>query len=356
MKSKSKSPRPLTDEVRQFANLNREGDVIPHGWNKHIGRLRTFKSKTGESKTSWRSRPFAERLLARVVWLYTPTPIKNSSGDVIEWRRKFDGPYWRIDQIEMAEALGCSRKTIVEELALLRELGLVRTEEARTRTAADGGKHMPIYVIPIYAAIIKITGIASNESLPVASNESLPEPVTNRYNSSVPSSVPSSNGALPQTAAPSEPEPMTHTLATQLIEPDAIPDSAEITPSQSTTYGNSHDLFCLPAKNPTQRLLHRLSQSGAEIEMVAAFLELLPLKLNTQTAKANLSAAREILYGDGTIADMKRAWLDSRGKGTQRGFTVTDLHSLKNRALALAAERKAMPVISTTSTLQPIYN
>lgn len=127
--------------------------------------------------------------------------------------------------------------------------------------------------------------------------------------------------------------------------------------THSTTYGNSHDSFCMPGKNSSQRMLYRLTQSGQEIDMVCEFLKLLPLKLSERTAKDNLSAAREILAGDGTVADMKRAWLDAKGRNGQRGFTVTDLWSLKGKTIALAAERKAKQAeVASTPAYQPEYN
>lgn len=203
---KNGTARPLTNEVRQFMHFNREGDIIPHGWNKHIGRWHTAKSRmTGEANRIWRSRPYAERLLARIIWFYTPTPLKNDSGDVVGWQRKFKATYWQINFSEMGEALGCSSRTIKDELALLVELGLVTTAPIRARRASDGTKSIPIHVIPIHEAIVKITGIEASEEAPepvkvlhwnngsaseepslAAGEEPSTEPVKNLHSSSIP--------------------------------------------------------------------------------------------------------------------------------------------------------------------------
>lgn len=182
--------RPVTAEVQQFANLNRDGDMIPHNWNKFIGRWHEFKSKKGEVKHSWRSHPFAERLLARIVWYYTPTPVMNASGDVMEYKRKFNGPYWEIRQREMAMAFGCSRQTIIDELALLRELGLVRTEDTIKHGVANPKFHAPIFVIPIFDAIINITGRGCKETSQGGCQVSIHGGVKKLDNSSIPSSIP----------------------------------------------------------------------------------------------------------------------------------------------------------------------
>ena len=167
-----KTDRPITAEVAKFMHFHRDGDIIPHGWNKKIGDWHDYKNKkTGEIVKGWRSRPFAERLLARIVWFYTPTPVKNDSGEVTGWQRKFRAGYWQMNPVEMAQALGCSRQTIVDELSLLRELGLITTQASRDKTKADGNRNVPLFVIPVFDAIVGLT-TASQETTPVASKES----------------------------------------------------------------------------------------------------------------------------------------------------------------------------------------
>lgn len=118
-----------------------------------------------------------------------------------------------------------------------------------------------------------------------------------------------------------------------------------------------YDGFSLPGSKPNDRLLNRLCKSSTEIVVVQTFLELLPLKLSEPTAKTNLSAAREILAGGGTADDVRRAFKESRPRGNDRGFTVTDLHSLKNRVLAMAAERRAKAeTAETTPAYTAVFN
>jgi len=131
-----------------------------------------------------------------------------------------------------------------------------------------------------------------------------------------------------------------------------------IAPQTQITRGKSGDPFCIPGGDPNGRLLNRLTTASGEIEVVQTFLELLPLKLSEPTAKTNLSAAREILTGGGTTADIRRAFKESKGKGgSDRGFTVTDLHSLKNRVIALAAERRAATEAALAAPVYtPVFN
>jgi hypothetical protein len=253
--------RPVTAEVQQFANLNRDGDMIPHNWNKFIGRWHEFKSKKGEMKHSWRSHPFAERLLARIVWYYTPTPVMNASGDVMEYKRKFNGPYWEIRQKQMAKAFGCSRRTIVDELALLRELGLVRTEDAIKRSADDPQYHAPIFVIPIFDAIAKITGRGCEVSAPVGCAETSQEGcevsaqggVKKVHNSSIPSSIPLSSipkeaEKIAAIAATPKPARKAKSKKTQPPEPEGDTQNGTLSPLQQSPIDD--DISRAPAKTP----------------------------------------------------------------------------------------------------------
>lgn len=161
-----KTDRPITAEVAKFMHFHRDGDIIPHGWNKKIGRWHdSTNTTTGKTVKIWRSRPFAERLLARIVWFYTPSPVKNDSGEVTGWKRKFRAEYWQMNAEEMAQAMGCSRRTIVDELSLLRELGLVTSRDSRGKTPSDGNRNVPLFVIPVFDAIVGLTRAGEVSSL-----------------------------------------------------------------------------------------------------------------------------------------------------------------------------------------------
>ncbi len=69
-----------------------------------------------------------------------------------------------------------------------------------------------------------------------------------------------------------------------------------------------------------------------------AFADLTQIKpVNSRDASGQLAAAAEMVAGGCTIDDMRTAWRQSQDKAS--GFQVTDLHSLKRTARAIAAER-----------------
>lgn len=202
----TKINRPITAEIEAVSKLHYYGDCIAHGWSKHIGKWHAVKKRgSDETRRVWRSRPFAQRLLARVLWMYQPTPITNeSTGEVVGYRRKFHGDYWRISFGELADEFGCSTRTLYDELDLLRELGLVRTLAVRQVAKGEGAKRSPLYVIPIASAIAKITprpervaaedsSKAGEETSPVASEETSVEPVKKLQPTSYPSLTPESS-------------------------------------------------------------------------------------------------------------------------------------------------------------------
>lgn len=169
--------REITPEVRAMGELNYYGDCIAHSWSKHVGTWHDMKRKSSnEIKRVWRSRPFAQRLLARVVLMYKPVPIqREGTGEFVGWKRRFQGRYWRIDFAELAREFGCSARTLYDELALLRTLGLVTTQPVYVVRKEDGTKRSPLYVVPVVARIARITDapkvVASEVSSPAASEE-----------------------------------------------------------------------------------------------------------------------------------------------------------------------------------------
>lgn len=250
-------PKPMTAEVRQFMHFNREGDVIPHGWNKKIGRWHdatkyranlaedaeidtaTGKKKPiGSKKKVWRSRPFAERLLARIIWFYTPSPVKNDSGKITGWKRKFKGPYWQLNTVEMADSLGCSTRTIREEIALLKDLKLIKTQLCHAKEV-NSKKRVPLYVIPIFEGIVALT--KELETAPTDATDA----TTNDEESSYPSSEDSSQ------------------LVRKNLPISYIPPLSDTSSTSSTTVeveaGDAEN------QNPTQPLEER---KGVETEQV----------------------------------------------------------------------------------------
>lgn len=201
VKSAITKDRNVTPLVEKFARFNREGDVIPHGWNKHIGTWHDQKRKDGTTRKVWRTRPFACWLLARVIWAYTPSPVYNNAGEVVSYRRKFAGPYWVIDRAEIAAALGCSLRTIASETDLLRSLKLIETRPAGN---PSGSQNTRMFVIPNFDAIVAITPAnqpavgepdqaPSEETSPAPVKKLHPAPVKKLHPSYIPTSGPSSD-------------------------------------------------------------------------------------------------------------------------------------------------------------------
>lgn len=254
-------PKPITAEVRQFMHFNREGDVIPHGWNKKIGRWHdatkyranlaedaeidaaTGKKKPiGSKKKVWRSRPFAERLLARIIWFYTPSPVKNDSGKITGWKRKFKGPYWQLNTVEMADSLGCSTRTIREEIALLKELKLIKTQLCHAKEV-NSKKRVPLYVIPIFEGIVALT--KELETMPTDA----PDATSNNEESSYPSSEDSSQ------------------LVRKNLPISYIPPLSD-TSSTSSPHGEIA-AGASPNQNPTQPLEERKEVKTAQVPPTA---------------------------------------------------------------------------------------
>jgi len=281
-------PKPITAEVRQFMHFNREGDVIPHGWNKKIGAWHdaTKRSKdeskawVKDKKRVWRSRPFAERLLARIVWFYTPSPIKDNSGKVTGWRRKFRGPFWQLNTTEMAEALGCSARTIRAEIDLLKTLGLITTKPARDRTHADGTKKLPIFVVPVYNAIVGLTQAEEDSSLAAEEDSSL-EPRKNLPISSFlpPSLSSSTSSTVVEVAAEASPNenPTVHLQEEREVKNTQVPPPAA-TPARAPAPPNPQrealDQRLVSGGRPKEKLINwDISVDGLESARKGNFRE-----------------------------------------------------------------------------------
>lgn len=157
----SDTERAVTPEVALFAGFSYVGDLIGHGWEKHIGGW--FERR---GKRQWQAHPIAMRILARVLFFYSPSPVFDEQGSVVGWRRKFAGRYWQLNPRQMARELGCSVGTLWREIDLLRELGLIWTQPARERAAEDGVKAIPLHVVPIKEKVEAITARAT--AAPVA--------------------------------------------------------------------------------------------------------------------------------------------------------------------------------------------
>lgn len=144
--------REVTPEVALFAGYSYHGDLIGHGWEAHVGR-----SFTRKGKEVFQPSQIAMRLLARVLFFYSPSPVFNEQGTLVGWKRKFAGRYWQLNPRQMAKEFGCSVNTLWAAVDLLRELKLIWTQPAREREASDGMKAIPLHVVPIKERVDAIT-------------------------------------------------------------------------------------------------------------------------------------------------------------------------------------------------------
>jgi phage replication O-like protein O len=95
------------------------------------------------------------------------------------------------------------------------------------------------------------------------------------------------------------------------------------------------------AEGRWRTLLRGATRPGSEraCEIAIAFAELTRIEPATQQqAKTALSAADQIVASGGTVDDMRAAWKVSQDP--QKGFMVTDLHSLRGTVSALVAKQK----------------
>lgn len=176
--SRVSTDRSITPEIRALQALPQEGDMIRAGWSQHIrSQHEQGYELAGESskRKVTRARPFAMMLLARTVFMYSPSPDRDSNGRVIGWVRKFHGPYWFPNWQELADEFGCTIRTLRDEAKLLESLGLVRFQAMRERVSSDGAKSVPEFLIPVPKAILKITTRPTIE----AGEDSSAEPVKN---------------------------------------------------------------------------------------------------------------------------------------------------------------------------------
>jgi hypothetical protein len=87
--------------------------------------------------------------------------------------------------------------------------------------------------------------------------------------------------------------------------------------------------------------LRSATRPGSEraCEIAIAFAELTRIEPATPAqAKSALAAAAEIVASGGTVDDMRAAWKVSQDP--QKGFMVTDLHSLRGTVSAHIAKQK----------------
>lgn len=339
----STKDRRVTTEVAQFSKFNRDGDVIPHGWNQSIGEWHTVKMKDGSTRQKWRSRPFAERLLARIVWRYTPSPVIDDSGKVLGYKRKFDGPYWVMNPTEMAEALGCSVRTITDETKLLRKLGLIITQPVSKRIGAKLPRN---YVVPQFDAIAAITPsmclktdevaytpeIIKEETSTAIKEETSTEQRKKLPSSSLPSSVPlpihgtGDQIAVPGNATASQNEP------TPVIPISSTSGGTDM--ADATTIAKADAvLLAFASKDKSDRsiLRQRMSDNGKALMTEFHTFTGLPWMRTWN------SAANE-MDGLGVRPEHVKA---ACVRLKTSGMTVVDLHSVKKTAIAVMADARS---------------
>lgn len=133
----------LVEEIGRIRD-NIMGEIIPDAWFKH---LRIGKQPDDA----------ACKLLAHIMFRYTPTKVFDEKGNYLYAKKKFRGEYWVIDFNEVAEKKGISDDTVRRALNRLVEQGLVRTEQISIQLNNANGRIYRICVIPIIDKIKNIT-------------------------------------------------------------------------------------------------------------------------------------------------------------------------------------------------------
>lgn len=103
--------------VDAMSSMRMSGNIIPQSWYRHI------------TKENGKPHLLAIVILADVVYWYRPQEIRDeSTGQVIELRKKFADDMLQRSYEQYAEQFGESKRSITEAVIRLEKLGLIRRE------------------------------------------------------------------------------------------------------------------------------------------------------------------------------------------------------------------------------------
>ena len=103
------------DAVDRIGMMNLTGNIIPQIWYKII------VNDTGKPHY------LAIAILADIVYWYRPTEIRDErSGQIIGWKKKFQGEMLQRNYASIASQFGESEKTVTRAIVVLEKLGVVK--------------------------------------------------------------------------------------------------------------------------------------------------------------------------------------------------------------------------------------
>jgi len=107
--------------LKDISGINFSGNVIPHNWYKHV----TYSTAGGKTKADL----LAINILADVVYWHRLTVVRDeSSGQVVEYRKKFKGDKLQKSYNSYADQFGSAKQSVKESIDLLIELGLLQRD------------------------------------------------------------------------------------------------------------------------------------------------------------------------------------------------------------------------------------
>ncbi len=150
--SKLNSFSSLPLEVQEISKLHLEGNVTPHNWYSHI------RFENGKVDL------VSITLLSEIVYWYRPQYIKDeTTGRVIEIKKKFKGDALQKNKKALADQFGLTERQVKDSLVRLEDMGLI-TREYRVVILSDGTKLGNVLFIKIHPQ--KIEEITFNERQP----------------------------------------------------------------------------------------------------------------------------------------------------------------------------------------------
>lgn len=102
-------------------------------------------------------------LLAEIVAWYTPTPVYNEKGYVVDYRPQFEGDFLRRSYEKLCESLNMSKKQVQRALAYLEGLGIIQKhfyEEYVPEYGSSIPNQLAIELIP--ERLMAVSGISNN--------------------------------------------------------------------------------------------------------------------------------------------------------------------------------------------------
>lgn len=110
------------DAVDRIGMMNLTGNIIPQIWYK------TIISETGKPHY------LAIAILSDIVYWYRPTEIRDErSGQIIGWKKKFQGEMLQRNYESIASQFGESEKTVTRAIVVLEKLGVLKRHRKTVR-------------------------------------------------------------------------------------------------------------------------------------------------------------------------------------------------------------------------------